>query len=167
MQKTLVSHVSRVRLCATPYTVAHQAPIPGILQASILEWVAISFSTARKWKVKVKSLSPVQLFVTLHPWDFPGKSTGVGCHGLLRQKSLLYFKTFSHRGPNRVMYHLTLICRLWERPRSRGNAQPRQNVSFSTLSVILGKAPKVKSRNSHASCINTCIILHISVTRNY
>ena len=32
-------------------------PIPGILQARTLEWVAISFSSARKWKVKVKSLS--------------------------------------------------------------------------------------------------------------
>ena len=54
--------------------------------------VAISFSNARKCKVKVKSLSvsdslqphglqPTRL---LHPWDFPGKSTGVGCHHLLR-----------------------------------------------------------------------------------
>ena len=40
--------------------------IPGILQARILEWVAISFSNAWKWKVKVKSLSHVWLFVT--PW---------------------------------------------------------------------------------------------------
>ena len=40
--------------------------IPGILQARILEWVAISFSNAWKWKVKVKSLSPARLFAT--PW---------------------------------------------------------------------------------------------------
>ena len=40
--------------------------IPGILQARTLEWVAISFSIAWKWKVKVKSLSRVQLVVT--PW---------------------------------------------------------------------------------------------------
>ena len=40
-------------------------PIPGILQARTLEWVAISFSKAWKWKVKVKSLS-VRLLVT--PW---------------------------------------------------------------------------------------------------
>ena len=37
------------------------SPVPGILQARTLEWVAISFSNAWKWKVKVKSLSPVQL----------------------------------------------------------------------------------------------------------
>ena len=40
--------------------------VPGILQARILEWVAISFSNAWKWKVKVKSLSRVRLLVT--PW---------------------------------------------------------------------------------------------------
>ena len=40
--------------------------IHGILQARILEWVAISFSSAWKWKVKVKSLSRVRLLAT--PW---------------------------------------------------------------------------------------------------
>ena len=40
------------------------SPIPGILQARTLEWVAISFSNAWKWKVKVKSLSRVQLSAT-------------------------------------------------------------------------------------------------------
>ena len=39
-------------------------PIPGILQARTLEWVAISFSNAWEWKVKVKSLSCVWLLVT-------------------------------------------------------------------------------------------------------
>ena len=42
------------------------SPIPGIIQARTLEWVAISFSNAWKWKVKVKSLSRVRLFMT--PW---------------------------------------------------------------------------------------------------
>ena len=42
------------------------SPIPGILQARTLESVAISFSNAGKWKVKVKSLSRVQLLAT--PW---------------------------------------------------------------------------------------------------
>ena len=41
-------------------------PIPGILKARTLEWVAISFSNAWKWKVKVKSLSRVRLPAT--PW---------------------------------------------------------------------------------------------------
>ena len=118
------------------------SPIPGIFQARTLEWIAISFFNAWKWKVKVKSLSRVQLLATrwtaaykappsmgfsrqeywsglpfpspmhesekwkwsssvvsdsvwphglqptrlLCPWDFPCKSTGVGCHCLLRKK---------------------------------------------------------------------------------
>ena len=42
------------------------SPVPGILQARILEWVAISFSNAWRWKVKVKLLSPIGLWAT--PW---------------------------------------------------------------------------------------------------
>ena len=42
------------------------SPTPGILQARTLEWVAISFSNAWKWKVKVKSLNRVWLLLT--PW---------------------------------------------------------------------------------------------------
>ena len=41
------------------------SPVPGILQGRTLEWVAISFSNAWKWKVKGKSLSRVWLFATL------------------------------------------------------------------------------------------------------
>ena len=42
------------------------SPVPGTIQARTLEWVAISFSNAWKWKEKVKSLSCVRLLVT--PW---------------------------------------------------------------------------------------------------
>ena len=42
------------------------SPVPGILQARILEWVAISVSNAWRWKVKLKSLSRVRLLAT--PW---------------------------------------------------------------------------------------------------
>ena len=77
------------------------SPVPGILQARTLEWFAISFSSAWKWKVKVKSLSCVRLFAThglqptrlLCPWDFPGKSTGVGCHCLLHSDRLEEYKS--------------------------------------------------------------------------
>ena len=82
--------------CLTLYNPIDGSPpgpaIPGILQARTLEWVAISFSNAWKWKVKVESLSRVRLLATpwtikptrlLGPRDFPGKSTGVGCHCLL------------------------------------------------------------------------------------
>ena len=46
-------------LCSPP-----GSPVPGIQQARTLEWVAISFSNAWKWKVKVKSLSHVRLLAT-------------------------------------------------------------------------------------------------------
>ena len=55
----LLSRFSHVRLCAIPLTAAHQAPRPWDLQARTLEWVAISFSNAWKWKVKVKWLSRI------------------------------------------------------------------------------------------------------------
>ena len=67
------------------------SPVPGILQARTLEWVAISSSNAWKWKVKVKSLSRVWLLATA--WTAAHQappSTGFsrqeywsGCHCLL------------------------------------------------------------------------------------
>ena len=70
------------------------SPVSGILQARTPAWVAISFSNAWKWKVKVKSLSRVRLLATPRtaahqaprPWDFPGKNTGVGCQRLGKGK---------------------------------------------------------------------------------
>ena len=57
---------SRVWLCDPIEGSPPGSPSPGILQARTLEWVAISFSNAWKWKVKVKSLSRVWLLAT--PW---------------------------------------------------------------------------------------------------
>ena len=68
------------------------SPVPGILQARTLEWVAISFSNAWKWSRSVMSdssrphgLQPTRL---LCPWDCPGKSTKVGCHCLLQASAI-------------------------------------------------------------------------------
>jgi len=73
------SHFLRLRLMVTSAAKSlHSCPtmcdprdgllpgssVPGILQARTLEWVAISFSNAWKWKVKVKSLSRVRLLAT-------------------------------------------------------------------------------------------------------
>ena len=54
--------------------------VPGILQARTLEWVAISFSNAWKWKVKVKSLSRVWLLATPQDSSPPGSSV----HGIFQ-----------------------------------------------------------------------------------
>ena len=64
--KLMLSHFSRVWLCDPIDGSPPGSPVPGILQARTLEWVAISFSNAWKWKVKVKSLSHVRLVAT--PW---------------------------------------------------------------------------------------------------
>ena len=59
-----------LQMCLTPCDPIDSSPsgspVPGILQARTLEWVAISFSSAWKWKVKVKTLSCVRLLAT--PW---------------------------------------------------------------------------------------------------
>ena len=99
------------------------SPVPGILQARTLEWVAISFSNAWKWKMKVKSLSRIQLLATpwtaayrlLHPWDFPGKSTGVGCHCLLQKPSLAAFNTLPQPFLTEILWMIlfTPFC-MWE-----------------------------------------------------
>ena len=47
------------------------SPVPEILQVKTLEWVAISFSNAWKWKVKVKSLSSVRLLATPRTAAYP------------------------------------------------------------------------------------------------
>ena len=57
---------SRPTLCDPIDSSPPSSPVPGILQARTLEWVASAFSNAWKWKVKVKSLSRVQLLAT--PW---------------------------------------------------------------------------------------------------
>ena len=69
----LLSHFqSGPTLCDTIDSSPSGSPVPGILQARTLDWVAISFSSAWKWKVKVKSLSRVWLFST--PWTVAHKA---------------------------------------------------------------------------------------------
>ena len=89
----LLSLFSHVRLCATPEMAAHQAP-PSLGFSRQEHGSGLPFpspmheSEKWKWSHSVMSdssrphgLQPTRL---LHPWDFPGKSTGVGCQGLLR-----------------------------------------------------------------------------------
>ena len=85
----LLSHFSRVRLCCDPKDGSPAGSlVPGILQARTLEWVAISFSNAWKWKVKVKCESEVaQSCPTISdPMDcsLPGSSV----HGIFQARVL-------------------------------------------------------------------------------
>ena len=84
----LLSHFSRVRLCATPETAAHQTS-PSLGFSRQEHWSGLPFPSpmheSEKWKWK---WSRVRLCMTPwtaayqapRPWDFPGKSTGVGWH---------------------------------------------------------------------------------------
>ena len=60
------------------------SPVPGILQARTLEWVAISFSSTWKWKVKVKSLSRVRPSAT--PWTAAFQAPPI--HGIFQARVL-------------------------------------------------------------------------------
>ena len=114
----LLSHFSHVRLCATPETVGNQAPLS--LGFSRQEhWSGLPFPSPiherEKWKsshsVVSDSYGPHGLQPTglLCPWNFPGKSTRVGCHCLLRELPLLFFKT-KKTGPHpRVSYWIGLV----------------------------------------------------------
>src|SRR5574342_179242 len=92
----LLSRFSRVRPCATPQKAAHQAPLslgfsrqehwsglpfPSPMQESASEVASIVSNSVRPHRQQ-----PIRL---LGPWDFPGKSTGVGCPCLLRLESEL------------------------------------------------------------------------------
>ena len=78
------------------------SPVPGILQARTLEWAAISFSKAWKWKVKVKSLSRAQ---HRDPMDcsLPGSSI----HGIFQARVLEWGATaFSNSGSRVILSHI-------------------------------------------------------------
>ena len=91
----VLSRFSPVWLCVTPWTAAHQAP-PSLGFSRQERWSGLPVpspmheSEKWKWSCSVMSnsswphgLQPTRL---LRPWDFPGKSTGGGCHCLLQSR---------------------------------------------------------------------------------
>ena len=113
----LLSRFSHVQLCATPQTAAHQAP-PSLGFSRQEHWSGLPFPSpvheSEKWKwsrsVVSNSLWPHGLQPTrlLHPWDFPGKSTGVGCHcpGIKPISSALQGGFFTTGPPGRSLSFL-------------------------------------------------------------
>ena len=102
------------------------SPVPGIFQARTLEWVAISFSSAWKWKVKVKSLSHVWLW---DPMDcsLPGSSA----HGIFQARVLEWGAIARN-----YTVHGILQARILEWlafPFSRGSSQPRDQAQVSHI----------------------------------
>ena len=75
---SVLSHFSRVRLFATLGTIAHQDPVYGILQATILEWVAMPSSRGSSWPKNQTHISYVSCISGLGslPLAPPGKPQG-------------------------------------------------------------------------------------------
>ena len=124
----LLSRFSRVWLCATPQTAAHQAP-PSLGFSRQEHWSGLPFPSPMqenekwKWSRSVVSdpqrphgLQPTRL---LCPWEFPGKSTGVGCHCLLRKQTLLCDKK-----------------REWERTKSYDEIRSQMSAKASHSSFV-------------------------------
>ena len=100
----LLSRFNCVRLCATPQMAAHQAPLSlGLSRQE--HWSGLPFPSpmheSEKWKWSPSVVSDpqrphgLQPSSLLRPWDFPGRSTGVGCHCLLRMcmaRTLIFIK---------------------------------------------------------------------------
>ena len=100
----LLSRFSPVWLCATPQTAAHQAP-PSLGFSRQEHWSGLPFPSPmhknEKWKgshsvvsdsSRPHGLQPTRL---LRLWDFPGKSTGVGCHCLVQKWRHVHTKTYT------------------------------------------------------------------------
>ena len=101
-----------------PMTAAHQAP-PSLGFSRQEHWSGLLFPSpmheSEKWKwshsvmsdsVRPHGLHPTRLF---RPWDSPGKSTGVGCHRLLRYMYYIFFIRSSVDGHLGSFYVLTIV----------------------------------------------------------
>ena len=87
------------------------SPVPGILKARTLEWVAISFSNAWKWKVKAKSLSHVRLLAT--PWTAAYQAPPSPSMGFSRQE---YWSGVPLPSPKYdYAWHYILFAKIWHR----------------------------------------------------
>ena len=123
-------------------------PVPVILQARTLEWVAISFSNAWKWKVKVKSLSRVRLLLT--PWTAAYQAppsmgfsrqeywSGVPSPSLFcKAVPVFYERTFSYR----TVISLSVVLMHY------GHPALRSHVSFSNCftDVLYSRGSSLKA----------------------
>ena len=94
----------------------------------------------------VKSLSHVQLVATpwsstglLCPWDFPGKSTGMGCHFLLQEIFLTQGLNSDVPHCRQICYHLRVSNKyLFNLPKVFGHCLKIHLLSFHLLFLVLG-----------------------------
>ena len=142
----LLSCFSRVQFCATPWMAAPGSPVPGILQARTLEWVAISFSNAWKWKVKVKLLSHVQPLVT--PWTAAYQappSMGFFQARILEWGVISFFRGSSWSVSPALAYSLP-----WAAREPRGNSRQDLKIRVCSVSPCFCRAHQTSTHQTFA-----------------
>ena len=150
----LLSHFSHIRLYATPQTPAHHAP-PSLGFSRQEHWSGLPFPSpmheGEKWKwsrsVMPNSLQPHGLQPTrlLRPWDFPGKSTGVGCHFLLQLRNIIFTK---------ICFFLKLV--FTESAHVYGHPCEYEGVKGSFMSQILMTLSQPKNTFPHLMLSMLC-----------
>ena len=166
----LLSHCSHVWLCDPIDGSPPGSPVPGILQARTLEWVVISFSNAwsekSKWSCSVVSdssrphgLQPNRL---LCPWDFPDKSTGMGCHGPNYSYIFAFLLTQLISSVSYI-FSLTCVCTqllqscltLWDHMGSPGSSVHGilQARILEWVAMLSSRRSSWPRDQSHVSCI--------------
>ena len=138
------------------------SPVPGILQARVLERVAISFSNAGKWKVKVKSLSRVRPSAT--PWTAAHQAPP--SMGFSRQE---YWSGVPLPSPNRILFNYKnqwncAICRDVAGPRDCHTkwSKTEREKQISCINAYMWNLEKwyrwsyLQSRNRHRYREQTC-----------
>ena len=156
---------------------AHQALVLGILQARILEWVAISFSSAWKWEVKVKSFSCVQCFAT--PWPVAYQAppsmgvprqeywSGVPLPSPQARRREVLFKMSLGEGGWATIVTWEWVQWSWELPawpcgplRSKGLRRKGQSCGLSGHSKLSVECRLGSLDPSHALSFPTCRVSH-------
>ena len=125
------------------------SPVPGILQARPLEWVAVSFCNVWKWKVKVKSLSRAQLLAT--PWTAAYQAPPF--MGFSRQE---HWSGVSLTSPKWMM--LTPKCNSVTTPpiRRRSHTTRLPSPSLPSLKIFLWK-PSVSFFLLNINCLDSLL----------
>ena len=154
------------------------SPVPGILQARTLEWVAISFSNAWKWKVKVKLLSRVRLLAT--PWTAAYQAP---THGFFQVRVLESGAIAFSQGVYICMYIcpvflllLGVLCfyktslPLWS-PDLPPPPFSSKHFSLSNLLPIaliycLVLPCRMYAAKGHGVCVCVCVFIHTTVILN-
>ena len=131
------------------------SPVPGILQARTLEWVAISFSNTWKWKVKVKLLSCVRLLAT--PWTAAYQAPP--SMGFSRRE---YWSGALYYMPTDIIFSHPRILQVWELLWSPFCIQ--ENANFKRLKNFQGHTSQkwcTQNLNSHSTVLDSKFFSHV------